>query len=173
MNQPISLPRLVFLIGGLIIFIATLFFGKPLASGNTEALRILVMAFSILAGFIIAAITMSGDPKLLYPGSWRIASEHKGQLKRALRRYQMLFYVYLIVIVVAFLVTLLGAGAADSLLVHWLERIAIGLGFAALFWSFGLPTSIIRIQLLRFDEEINTRRDEEINSRKRVLSSGE
>ena len=68
MSRRISKARLAYLLVGLAIAGTWIFFGGALVHSNFEALRILVMAFSILAGFIIAAITMSGDPKLLYPG---------------------------------------------------------------------------------------------------------
>jgi len=155
----ISKVRFVYLLVGLVIAGTWVFFGGALVQSNFEALRILVMAFSILAGFIIAAITMSGDPKLLYPGSWRIASAHARNIRTALLRYKLLFYVYLSVIFLAFLATLFGGNPVYAPCVVWLERIAVGVGLAALFWSFGLPTSIIRTQTDRLDEEVRRRHD--------------
>lgn len=115
-------------------------------------------AFSILAGFLIAIITMAGDPKMLYPGTWKVASAHRREIRRALTRYQCLFYVYLTVIVMAFGAALFAKVAADFPVVRWMERVALSLGVAALFWSFGLPTAIIRIQLDRLTGEVEDRR---------------
>lgn len=159
MSRQISKARLAYLLVGLAIAVIWIFFVGALVKSNFEALRILVMAFSILAGFIIAAITMSGDPKLLYPGSWRIANAHSRNIRTALLRYKFLFYVYLSVIILAFLATLFGGNPVYAPCVVWLERVAVGVGLAALFWSFGLPTSIIRTQTDRLEEEVRRRRD--------------
>ena len=158
MKQGIAVWRTLFIGAGLLIFFGMLFVRVPYAEGNVEALRILVTAFSILAGFLIAIITMAGDPKMLYPGSWKVASAHRRQIKRALNRYRWLFYVYLAVITLAFAAALFGKVAAQCPVMYWLERCALSLGVAALFWSFGLPTAIIRIQLDRLSGEVDDRR---------------
>ena len=158
MKRKISVGRVLFVGIGLLIFIVTLFLPLPYAGGNVEAFRILVTAFSILAGFLIAIITMAGDPKMLYPGTWKVASAHRREIRRALTRYQCLFYVYLTVIVLAFASALFGRAAADFPSLYWIERLALSLGVAALFWSFGLPTAIIRIQLDRLSGEVDERR---------------
>ncbi len=36
---------------------------------------------SILAGILIAIITMLGDPRVLYRGSWRVASAHRREVR--------------------------------------------------------------------------------------------
>ena len=158
MRRRISISRVLFVGTGLAIFAAMLCLRAPYANGNVEALRILVTAFSILAGFLIAIITMAGDPKMLYPGTWKVASAHRREIKRALTRYQCLFYVYLTVIVLAFSAALFSKIATNLQIVNWIERVALSLGVAALFWSFGLPTAIIRIQLDRLTGEVEERR---------------
>ncbi len=158
MKPSISIRRVLFLVGGALVFVAVLIFGGPITNGSQEALRLLVMTISILAGFLIAIITLSGDPQMLYLGSWRIASLHATEIGRALSRYRMLFYIYLLVIVITLLATLTDGHRINCTVVHWIDRCALGLGFTALYFSFGLPGSLIRIQKDRLEEEVKRRK---------------
>ena len=159
MKFGIAFGRATFVIAGLVIFVMALAFGEPIAAGNTEAIAILVTAFSILAGFLLAIATLSGDPTMLYPGTWRIASAHRRQIARSLSRYRSLFFVYLAVIALALLAALVGNVDEMDTAVHWIQRCAISAGIAGIFWSFGIPTAIIRVQLDRLTEEVRRRRN--------------
>ena len=159
MNRGLSWGRLVLFAAGAIPGGAMLRWGHVLTDGNTDASRILVTAFSILVGFLIAVITMSGDPRGLYPGSWRMASAHAREIRRALCRYQLLFYAYLGVILLVLLAKLFGRLATEIPAVLWLDRLSLSLGVAALIWSFGLPTRLIRVQMERLQDEVATRKE--------------
>ena len=158
MSRKIAYGRVVLLLLGVAVFAAVLWRGGSVTDGNTEALRILVTSFSVLAGMLIAIITVLGDPQALYPGSWRIASAHRRRIRYALFRYELLFYVYLVVIALAFAAALLGKIASDAAIARCFERVALSLGAGALVWSFGLPAAIIRARMERLDEEVNKRR---------------
>ena len=160
MNWSISYSRMVFILVGLALGVATFCLSQPL-TGNVEALRILVTVFSILAAILIAVITMLGDPKTLYKGSWRVASAHRRQIHKGLMRYTILFYIYLAVVTLAFIATLLARVTSDEEIIRLVERIAFSTGVAALFWSFGLPTAIIQVQKDRLDEEVERRRNDD------------
>ena len=127
------------------------------ASASSAALRILATALSILTGFLLAVIMMTGDPDGLYPGSWRIASGHRRQIMRVLTRYTTLFYIYLSTILATFLAALLGGWLPDHLH-RWVTHAALCLGLTALLWSFGLPIAIRRERRRRLDEEVDKRR---------------
>ena len=75
----------------------------------------------------------------------------------------MLFYLYLIVIVLILLTTLGSEYEAKTALILWLERCSLSLGFTALFYSFGLPHSLVRIQEERLQEEIDRRQNATTN----------
>jgi len=47
------------------------YLGQPFIHGNQDAVNIIVTVFSILAGFLVAVITLVGDPKSLPSGSCR------------------------------------------------------------------------------------------------------
>ena len=159
MNRGITWGRLVLIAIGIVLGGSVSVWGHALTDGNTAALRILVIAFSILVGFLIAVITMAGDPKALYPGTWRVASAHRREIGRALSRYKLLFYAYLSVILLTLLSELFRRLAAETPIVLWFDRASLGLGVAALVWSFGLPTQLIRVQMDRLQDGVDARRD--------------
>ena len=152
MKRKVAYGRIVFGVTGLIV--GCIVFWR-ISYGSVEAIRTLVTVFSILAGMLIAILTMLGNPESIFPGNWRIASVHRRELKRLLRRYTWLIYIYLIVIAMAF------AGSLDTEFSgsKIMKRLALALGSAALVWSFALPNVIYRAQINRLDEEVNQRRN--------------
>lgn len=156
----IDYGRIAVLLAGATTCGVTLACGDQFTEDNPDALRILIMVFSIMAGILIAIITLIGDPDSLYGGSWRIASIHRRQILRRLRRYQILFYVYLVVIALAFCATLLNGADPNPLegITKNCERWALGLGAGALVWSFGLPSAIINAHRERLAEAVEQRK---------------
>lgn len=151
-------------LAGVLLFAILLWIGpSPTAEKSDWALRILATALSILAGILLAVITLLGDPRSLYPGSWRVASAHRRQIRRALNRFAMLFWLYLGVIALALTTAVLDAyetTALDVRRISWVKHVALSLGIVALLWSFSLPSTIRRAQLARLDREVERRKEQ-------------
>ena len=159
MKQPVAWGRLAFIVAGIVPAAFLFWRGPAISDGVTSpTLGILATVFSILAGFLMAVITMLGDPRGVYMGSWRTASAHRRQIKNALQRFVMLFYAYLATILAAFAAALLEEYDAGGICVSWVRHFALSLGFATLVWSFSLPIVIFRTQMNRLDEEVEERR---------------
>ena len=156
-NNKLNWPLVGFVIAGFIAIGVTAVFGGSLTHKNTEALIILATVFSVFAGFTIAIITVLGDPAILYSGSWRIASAHRRQLRRSLRRQAALLYVYLGVLGVTFAAALLSNIETEYPLARCFERAALSLGAGAFVWSLALPASIVKASIGRLDEEVDNR----------------
>jgi len=152
--------RIAFGLAGVGLLVGLLYLGPPEKDTSDTALTILATALSILAGILLAIITMLGDPRSLYAGSWRVASAHRRQIRRALDRSAMLFCLYLIVIALAFGAMLLEAYVPSLVGVKWVKHAAVSAGGVALLWSFSLPWIIRRAQLARLDDEVERRRKE-------------
>ena len=156
-NTPGNRPQFLlptFVITGFVAFGVTMYFGDAIVTGDAGSVRVVVTIFAILTGFILAIITIAGDPGRLYLGSWRVASAHRRQIKRSLLRYQLLFYVYLIVLAGAFATTIAQSVAPSGWVAHWLERFTMSACVAAFWWSLGLPTAHVRSQVDRLDQEV-------------------
>lgn len=145
-------------VAGVGLLAALLYLGPSASNTGDTALRILATALSILAGILLAIIAMLGDPRSLYPGSWRVASAHRRQIRHALNRSAMLFWLYLAVIALAFGATLIESYAPSAIDPRWVKHFALSLGSVALLWSFSLPWVIRKAQLERLDDEVERRR---------------
>lgn len=161
--KKISIGSVIIILAGIAaITVTALFvsgcFGKPTTCQNTNALMILATVFSVFAGFTVAIVAVLGDPRILYSGSWRIASAHRRQLRHSLQRQAALLYVYLSILGLTFASALLSTADDCSLIADWFTRIALSLGAGAFVWSFALPVSIFKANLDRLDEEVKTRR---------------
>lgn len=130
--------------------------GQPLIHGNQDAINLIVTVFSILSGFLIAVITLIGDPKSLPPGSWRIARLGSSLTYNRLIRQKWLFKSYLVTLFLIFVAIIL----KDKY-----PPITRGLEYAFMYFatiscilSFRLPGALIELQQERIEHEINERR---------------
>lgn len=156
MTQKLDWKRAVLLGVGAVAGIATGVYGQTLIHGNVQATQIIVTVFTVLAGFLVAIITIMGDPSAFLPGSWRIASKQRLAMRRRLRRQKLLFYVYLVTLALVF-ATMLVRDIAPAITAV-LERVYLGLAVAGFIWSLGLPTALMSIQEERVDVVIEARR---------------
>lgn len=146
-----------FLYGSLSIVsgVAVALFGEKFFSGNDEATQVIVTVFSILAGFLIAVMSLLGDQSII-PGSWRMSEASKEQIKVKLTRHKYLFYLYLLTLAVIFVSTLI----KKELPVYntYLEKAYFGLATTAFFLSFRLPSSLMSVQMERVDAVVGMRK---------------
>src|SRR5690606_15847934 len=116
--------------GGVFILVgvSAFLFGHFLIAGIDAARDIIVTDFSILAGFLIAIMTLLGDHSLL-PGGWRVAEKNRSIIKVKLVRQKYLFYQYLLTLIVIFISTLTKNEWPE--ITSCLERIYFGLATTA------------------------------------------
>lgn len=135
------------------------YYGQPLIHGNQDAINIIVTMFSILAGFLVAIITLVGDPKSLPSGNWQKAQLGYTRTYNRLVRHKWLFKLYLTTLALVFLSVLLKDKLQDYQLI--IERIYLALALAAFVFSLRLPSTLMIIQQERIEHEINERRKQE------------
>lgn len=136
--------------------VAGYFWGAPLALGNDKAMDVIVTLFSILAGFIIAIMTLLGD-ETLRPGGWKRAQVDAEAIKRRLDRQQQLFWLYL-----GTLTLILGARliqTAYPAISNELQKVAFGLAVTALVLSYALPVALRGAQVARLDAAVGKQRN--------------
>lgn len=129
-------------------------FGHSLIADNDSATNIIVTVFSILAGFLIAVMTLLGDQSVL-PGSWRIAEAKMYAIKVQLVRQKWLFYSYLGTLALIFLAALLEKQFPT--VVTYIERLYFGLSVTSFCMSFRLPSTLMEVQLERVNAVIEAR----------------
>ncbi|NKF51381.1 hypothetical protein G3R49_12515 [Shewanella sp. WXL01] len=132
------------------------YFAQPLVHGNDSATTLIVTVFTVLAGVLMAVITLIGDPKSLPSGSWRKAELAYQRTYNRLMRHKWLFLLYLWVLALIFLSILFKGKLANYQSV--IEYIYLFLANVAFILSLRLPSSLLAIQLERIEYEIEQRR---------------
>ncbi len=127
---------------------------QPLISDNTEAISTIVTIFSILAGFLIALITLIAEPALSRAKDWTELQTLKPSIENKLTRQKLLFFLYLFTLGLALAMFLVPEAETQMLL--WLERLFLGLAVFVFLVSFALPGSLMKIQMERYDSALES-----------------
>lgn len=159
MNQKIDIKKVLYAIFTTIISGICSYYLQPYIHGNTDAINVIVTVFSILAGFLVAIITIIGDPSSLPSGSWRIAQLGSETVKNRLVRHKWLFFMYLITLVLIF-ITILIKGQFPKI-EKYIEYIYLFFAIGAFIVSFRLPSSLMNLHQERIEHEIEARRKAE------------
>ncbi len=135
------------------------FYLRPLLVNNHDALNLIVTVLSILSGFLIAVITLIGDPKSLPPGGWQIARLASGRTKNRLVNQKWLFILYLLTLLAIFVSLIFKeeSSIARSAISYTYSFLII----ASTIFSFRLPGTLITLQQERIEYEIDQRRKNE------------
>jgi hypothetical protein len=140
------------------------YYGEEIVKSNSDAILILVTVITVFAGFLVAIITVLGDPSLIPAGSWRVAENRRRNIEADLIRHTWLFVFYLLAIGALF-VGAVAKGAPSSIVPDlvkiWLTRLYLFFGLASFLFTFGLAGSLLRYQMQRYDAEIKRRRLED------------
>lgn len=160
----LSWRRVVFF--GLYIVVATFFACQFQAKyhNNDNALTVLVTVFSILAGFLIAVMAIVGNERALRGRDWRQDTFYLIQIRRDLRRHAVLFYLYLLILALAFLASL-GLPWPDPIQVG-VEGFLLFLACMAMLLSFALPRQLTRRHIADLESIIKARQDEQIKCKR-------
>jgi hypothetical protein len=134
---------------------AAYYWGGALIKDNDDVLDVIVTLFSILAGFIIAIMTLLGDESLR-AGGWRRARVDADKVRRRLDRQQQLFWLYLVTLSLIVASKLVAGPLVD--VSHQLERAAFGFAVTALILSYALPIALRSAQLARIEDAVEEKR---------------
>lgn len=145
--------RIAKLATAIVVSSAVGYYCQPLVAKNKDAVNTVVTIFSILAGFLIAVITLIAEPTLKQAKSWQELQLMKKTVKRKLFRQKLLFFFYLITLGVALSTFLVPDSQADFR--RWLETIFLGLATFVFLASFDLPGSLMKIQMDRYEAEMD------------------
>jgi len=126
---------------------------------NADAVLIIITVFTVFAGFLIAIITIIGDPIMIPEGSWRLAEGGREKMSRRLILHIVLFVLYLITIGLLFVGAILEkAISEDNIWKLWIERVYLFMAISSFLFTFALPASLLEMQKARYDAEIERRR---------------
>lgn len=136
-------------------------YGEPLIRHNADAIVILITVFTVMAGFLVAIISILGDPALIPEGSWRSAEVRRDAIEARLVMHVWLFVAYLLAIALLFAGVVV-RDAPENLVSEaakiWIGRGYLFCGVASFLFTFGLARSLLTFQVSRIDVEIRRRR---------------
>lgn len=124
--------------------------------GSEAVLSGIIDVFAILAGVLVAVISIIGDPSMLLPGNWRVGFEHAKDIQDRIARFAHLFSVYLTTIFLALVSQFLDSANVPN--VDWVFSILLSVSIFGICLSLPLPYSLMGIQKERMKEEIERRK---------------
>lgn len=145
--------RLLKIATSIIASLASGYFLQPMIAKNTDAVNTVVTIFSILAGFLIAVISLISEPALKQARNWQELQLMKQTVQRKMIRHKLLFFLYLITLGAALGVLLVPDENEELLL--WIERGFLGVSTFVFLASFELPGSLMKIQMERYEAEMD------------------
>lgn len=157
MNIRLDKKKIITAVIAVLFSLVLTYYMQPFIHGNQDAINIIVTVFSILAGFLVAIITVVGDPSALPRGSWRAARLGSQLTYNRLTRKKWLFTLYLLTLALIFISVLL-KGQCPSIEI-WLERVYLFIAILAFFLSFQLPSALMKLQQERIEQEIEFRKE--------------
>lgn len=156
-NVKVDFLRLAFFVVAFGFGVLGFLYAPSLIHNNDSAVNIIVTVFSILAGFLIAIMTIIGDPGGFLGRSWRANEIGRKNILNRLKRQKWMFYLYLMTLGLILAASLLGNQFPN--VASLLERIYLALALAAFVLSLRLPSALMDIQMKRHDEETKLKRE--------------
>jgi hypothetical protein len=155
------MKRLFFILVCIAVGLISAYYAQPYLDKNHDLVLIIITVFTVFAGFLIAIITIIGDPIMIPQGSWRISELGRDRMEGRLFWHIVLFILYLATIGLLFIgVILERALSQNDIWRIWVERAYLFVGITSFLFTFILPASLIEMQRARYDAETERRRRE-------------
>ena len=142
-NAPLIRFVLILVLSALLGYV-----GQPFVHGNEKAIDLIINVFAILAGFLIAIMTLFSDMRFDEDANWRQIQVREDIQEQRYLKHSFLFYTYLAVLICVFIVVLLSSQDEykNSLLVYGFEYVYLFLACISIFYSMFLPSNLIKIR---------------------------
>lgn len=88
------MQRPFFIIACMLIGGFAAYFGQPAIHKNPDLILIIITVFTVFAGFLIAIITIIGDPIMIPHGSWKVAELRRDAMISRLNWHVALLICY-------------------------------------------------------------------------------
>jgi hypothetical protein len=154
--------RIFFIVACVVLGAIGSYFSQPYMTQNSDAVLIIITVFTVFAGFLIAIITIIGDPIMIPEGSWRLAEGGREKMEHRLVWHIILFILYLVTIGFLFASTILEKAIEGHHVFWkvWIQRSYLFMAITSFLLTFALPTALLEMQRARYDAEIERRRRE-------------
>ncbi len=146
---------IVIVVSGLFAWIS-----EPYARNNTDLFMAIITMFSVFGGFLVAVMSIAGEPLVSKEGSWRRLELGRDSAIHRMDRARLLFYAYLVAAMLILVVLGLQKTQDPNLLcvLKYINMLCLWFSGMGVLFSFSLPSMLIGIQQSRIDGEIDRRK---------------
>lgn len=150
-HREVATGRILWIAVSLIASGVATYFFSHLMTNRPDLLGVIAAIFSILAGVLIAVISILGDPSMLLDQSWRHSYLSASETQRKIHRQTDVFIIYVVLLVSLFAFMLCPMSAV---VYRPLQAATFFLTALAFFASLSLPFTLRAIQKTRLDRAI-------------------
>ena len=156
-KRSIAWGRILYALGSCAVSGVLSFYFGGMLQNTSEMITVIAAIFSILAGVLIAVVSILGDPGMLMDQSWRYNYLASKEIQRKLHRKIDIFILYILILGALFVFAMLpnkseGPYAGAYVISQYTVFFLCVLGFLA---SLSLPFSLVKIQRDRLDAAID------------------
>lgn len=156
------IKRVIFIVSCLAVAMLVAYLAQPYTDQNSDLILFVTTVFTVFAGFLVAIITVLGDPSLVPSGSWRNVEERRFNIEQRIVWHIYLFIFYLITIALIFASIILEKVPKEIVyecIKSWITRGYLFFGVFSFLLSFALPFALHKVQMSRLDQETERRRE--------------
>jgi len=161
LNQPIDWKKVMAFAVTCLVSCAFACYCQPQYHDNPNSILVVATVFSVLAGFLITVMTLIADDRSIRGRNSRQSVTHLELVKKDLRRHRNMFYLYLLVLALAFVGSLNLNKLSWIEWQNWCERLVLFFSSIAMLWSFQLPGYLTRRHIEALDRGIREQRERE------------
>ena len=152
--------RIIAILGVAVVSGFIAWIGEPLMRNNADLLVAIITLFAVFGGFLVAILSIAGEPLVAKDGSWRRLELNRNATVQRMDRARLLFYAYLIGSKLIIIVLALAKSSDPRILgiLKYANYVCLWFTSMGVLFSFALPSMLIGIQQSRIDDEIERRR---------------
>jgi hypothetical protein len=158
------MKRGIFILTCLLVAVLVACWAEPYADQNSDLILFVTTVFTVFAGFLVAIITIIGDPSLVPGGSWRLVEHRRDSIEQRIVWHIYLFLCYLVTIAFIFVSVIFEKVPKEIIsesVKAWIARGYLFFGVFSFLLSFALPFALHRVKMSRLDQETERRRQSE------------
>lgn len=150
-----SYGRILYAVIGVAVSLLLAYFFSDRLKNGADIISYVATVFSILAGVVIAVVSILGEPSMIAESSWRKDFLAARETQRKIHRHTDLFVVYIILLATLFLFSL--TDPSDKIY-RYTQFASFALICLSFWMSLSLPYSLKHIQKKRMDNAIDAKR---------------
>lgn len=137
------------------------YYAHPYAKDNADLVLVVGTVFTVFAGFLVAIITILGDPTLVPGDDWKLVEVRRNRIERRIIQHVWLLMAYLVTIAILFVSVVLEKVPKELVsdkIKETIDFVYLFVGITSFCLSFALPFALLSGQMSRLDEETERRR---------------